>query len=50
MTATAGTLLGSLAQAETESEGHISPVLTGVGTLVLFLILLLITLQFDKDR
>ena len=50
MTATAGTLLGLLAQPETESEGHINPVFTGVGTLVLFLILLLITLQFDKDR
>ncbi|MCI0687627.1 MAG: hypothetical protein L0Y54_10380 [Sporichthyaceae bacterium] len=50
MTATAGTLLGLVAQAETEREGHISPILTGVGTFVLFLILLLVTLQFNKDR
>lgn len=49
MTATAGTWLGVLAQAETD-RGHINPLLTGTGTFVLFLILLLITLQFNKDR
>jgi hypothetical protein len=50
MTATAGTWLGALAQAETDSAGHINPLLTGTGPVVLFLILLLITLQFNKDR
>jgi hypothetical protein len=50
MTATAGTWLGQLAQAETDRAGHINPLLTGTVTFVLFLVLLLITLQFNKDR
>jgi hypothetical protein len=50
MTATAGTWLGLVAQAETESERHINPLVAGTGTFVLFLVLLLITLQFNKDR
>ena len=50
MTATAGTWLGQLAQAETDSARHINPLITGIGTFALFLILLLITLQFNKDR
>ncbi|HKE50619.1 MAG TPA: hypothetical protein VKE25_03840 [Actinomycetes bacterium] len=49
MTATAGTWLGQVAQAETD-RAHINPLLTGTGTFVLFLLLLLITLQFNRDR
>ena len=50
MTATAGMLLGLVAQAESESERHINPLLTGIGTFVLFLLLLIITLQFNRGR
>lgn len=50
MTATGGMLLGLLAQTETERDGHVNPVLTGVGTFLLFTLLLIFTLQFNKDR
>lgn len=50
MSATAGMLLGTVAQAGTEGERHINPLLTGAGTFVLFCVLLIITLQFDKNR
>lgn len=43
-------LLTALAETGTTERDHISPVVTGVGAFVLLAVLLLITLQFNKDR
>jgi hypothetical protein len=43
-------LLTALAQAEGEHKDFANPILTGVGLFVGLTILLIITLQFNKDR
>jgi hypothetical protein len=43
-------LLTALAQTESEHKDFANPILTGVGAFVGLTILLIITLQFNKDR
>jgi hypothetical protein len=43
-------LLTALAQNEGEHKEFANPILTGVGAFVALTILLIITLQFNKDR
>jgi uncharacterized membrane protein len=43
-------LLTALAQTEGEHKDFANPILTGVGLFVGLTILLIITLQFNKDR